>query len=340
MIPMDNEVVPIMSLSENCPTDNQEPTFVIPDDLQKDDEIVVKMMTRKNNPFGLSYEERRIIYHWQKTGNQTEAYRRVMLSKYDQQSISDSALRKRVTRFYNTFRIREAMAASPGERGKKAREDFQKWRESQQAKAIGRFSSVTKKVVDAIENNEADTGTDDNRNDDSFEHNEESSQDNKVVESKPIKQKHVSLFDNLVSSISEQNDESQETKPVKQMSDRDKWLDSLNISENPSALSIYGTGQFLAYMAVREMMERQREIKERHISVLDKNGSVFTPTIISALKTAAAMVLPFAPAPTAEDRREMSKAAVLLGLMPDNIEESPDAYTAPPPVTLDVTQDD
>ena len=64
-----------------------------------------------------------------------------------------------------------------------------------------------------------------------------------------------------------------------------------------------------------------------------------TPTIISALKTAAAMILPFAPAPSAEDRRQMSKAAVLLGLLPDNIQENPDDYTAPIPATIDVSED-
>jgi hypothetical protein len=48
------------------------------------------------------------------------------------------------------------------------------------------------------------------------------------------------------------------------------------------------------------------------------------------------MVLPFAPAPTVEDRKEMTKAAVLLGLMPESISESPDDYTAPMPTTIEV----
>ena len=103
------------------------------------------------------------------------------------------------------------------------------------------------------------------------------------------------------------------------MSDRDLLLESLNINKDPSAMTIYGTGQFLAYVAVKEIMQRQREIKDRHIDVLSKDGSALTPNIINAIKTAAAMILPFAPAPSAEDRREMSKAAVLLGLMPDKI---------------------
>ena len=104
-------------------------------------------------------------------------------------------------------------------------------------------------------------------------------------------------------------------------------------------MTIYGTGQFIAYMAVKEIMDRQAEIKKRGLTALDKNGSVFTPTILNALKTAAAMVLPFAPAPTAEDRKEMSKAAVLLGLFPDDIKEDPDFSTAAPPV-VDTTSEE
>lgn len=118
--------------------------------------------------------------------------------------------------------------------------------------------------------------------------------------------------------------------------DRELWMKSLNISKEPSALTVYGTGQFIIYMAVKEMMDRKDAIRRGNISVLDKNGSVFTPTLINAIKTAAAMIIPFAPAPNAADRKEMSKAAVLLGLLPDRIEEDPDAYTAPPPAAIDV----
>lgn len=232
----------------------------------------------EENPFGLSPEEKRVLKYWQNGDTMTDAYKKVMLSKFDLQAISDSALRKRVVRFFNTYRMREAMASTPGERGDKAREDFENWKTGQKQDAIRSFAKPSP-----------------------------------IVEYERVK--------------------SEEEGAVK--SERDKWLESLNVNSNPSAMTIYGTGQFLAYMAVKEIMARQNAIKDGRISVLDKNGSVFTPTIISALKTAAAMVLPFAPAPSAEDRKEMSKAAVLLGLMPDSITESPDDYTAEPPVTID-----
>lgn len=244
-----------------------------------------------DNPFGLSPEEKRVLHYWQNGDNMTEAYKKVMLSMYDAQAISKPALMKRVQRFFSTYRMREAMAATPGERGEKAKEEFEKWRTTQNADTVKRFTgrelgvkalkvAAENKYFEKITGEKATVGTD--------------------------------------------------------KSDREKWLESLNINENPSAMTIYGTGQFLCYMAVKEIMARQNAIKEKGISVLDAKGSVFTPTIISALKTAAAMVLPFAPAPTAEDRKEMSKASILLGLLPETIKEDPDDYTAEPPVTINI----
>lgn len=218
----------------------------------------------------------------------TEAFKKVMLSPFDRQALSDAALKKRVVRFFSTYRMREAMAATPGERGDKAREDFEAWKLKQKVDAVKKFGSSPR-----------------------YHSPEE------------------------IAEVERKAREAQENKP-----DKDKWLESLNVNENPSALTIYGTGQFLAYMAVKEIMARQQEIKQKGISVLDKNGSALTPTIISALKTAAAMVLPFAPAPSAEDRKQMSKAAILLGLLPENIRESPDDYTAPAPNVIEIADEE
>lgn len=245
-----------------------------------------------DNPFGLSPEEQRVLHYWQRGESMTDAYKKVMLSMYDAQAISLSALKKRVFRFFNTYRMREAMAATPGELGEKAKADFEKWKTTQTEDTVKRFVGKPKGL----------------------------STEERVA----IENAHYEAVTGKKATVGTDK------------TDRDKWLESLNVNENPSSMTIYGTGQFMIYMAVKEMMARQSEIKAKGISVLDKNGSVFTPTIISALRTAAAMVLPFAPAPSAEDRREMSKAAVLLGLMPESITESPDDYTAPIPSAIDV----
>lgn len=343
--------------SQDVPIEEQEPKFEIPLNLKRDDELVVKMMTEKNNPFGLSPQERRVIYYWQKGKTQTEAYKKVMLSKEDRKTISTSALRKRVMRFYDTFRIREAMAASPGLRGLKAREDYIKWRQKQRDNATSQFKSVAKKIgidVDqALSQTSQEDAQDSNYNDSTsnYSHGESKSvilDEQRNVSSEQTSAVDQSVVEHIVRTISSESSSEQRQQAYSitnnssfdsLRSDRDMWIESLNINKDPSAMTIYGTGQFLAYVAVKEIMDRQKAIKERHLDVLGKNGSALTPNIISAIKTAAAMILPFAPAPSAEDRREMSKAAVLLGLMPDKIEESPDAYTAPPPVTIDVTQE-
>lgn len=250
------------------------------------------MAENTENPFGLSPEELRVLHYWQRGDTMIDAYKKVMLSMYDAQAISAPALRKRVFRFFNTYRMREAMAATPGEAGEKAKADFEKWKESQTEETVKRFIGKPKGLS--------------------------------TEERVQIENAHYEATTGKKATVGTDK------------ADRDKWIESLNVNENPSALSIYGTGQFMVYMAVKEMMARQAEIKAKGISALDKNGSVFTPTIISALKTAAAMILPFAPAPSAEDRKEMSKAAVLLGLMPESITESPDDYTAPLPATIEV----
>ena len=86
-------------------------------------------------------------------------------------------------------------------------------------------------------------------------------------------------------------------------------------------------------------VKRKKEIDERGMSALERNASPYTAIDISALKTAAAMILPFAPPPTTAERRAMSLAGVMIGLAQDDITESPDDYTAPPPSTIDVKVD-
>lgn len=126
----------------------------------------------------------------------------------------------------------------------------------------------------------------------------------------------------------------EDVKEVKSKSAKTLWIESLNINETPVSLTIYGTGQYLCRVAVEEIMARKKEIKEKGLSALEK--SALTPTIISAIKTAAALILPYAPAPTDDERKQMSKAAILLGLFPDDIAENPDDFTAPPPATVDI----
>lgn len=275
----------------------------------------------KDNPFGLSPEELRVLKYWADGESMADAYRRVMMSMYDQKAVTEAALKMRVKRFFDTYRMRQAMAACPGERGERARKDFDKWKKTHEEQTIKRFvdtetyrnTTLVSMAADLRRNAKAE------------------------LETQKAKLEQV-VHDELEKQSVELKQEYDERYKEKYEQDKKAWWQSLNVNVDPCSLTIYGTGQFLASVAVKEILARQEAIREQNVDVLSKDGrgSALSPTIISALKTAAAMILPFAPAPSAEDRKQMSKAAVLLGLMPDDIQENPDDYTAPIPATIDV----
>lgn len=251
-----------------------------------------------------------------------DAYKKVMMSEREAKLIKQSALNMRVNRFFGTYRMREAMAATEGKRGETARKLFEKWRQKHSEENIKRFAGEDglrrMKYFVPCTDEEADNEAERER---IREELEQKAKAELEQQKEALEQEYEARYQDRVAR------------------DKEKWIQSLNINATPDSMTVYGTGQFLAYVAVKEIMARQNELKRQGISVLDKNGSALTPTIISALKTAASMILPFAPAPNTEERQQMTKAAVLLGLMPDSIEEDPDDYTAPAPVAIDVGED-
>lgn len=278
--------------------------------------------TDKSNPFGLSPEELRVLHKWQRGLSMQEAYSEVMLSMYEKKSIKQGALARRVNRFFDTYRMREAMAATPGNRGEVAKRKFEQWKINHRDEEIKRFAGnegLKRMKVLIPYNGEKTEG-----------------EDERYELRKEMEEKAKEELSRQRQLLEEEYEEKYKDRVAR---DKEKWLESLNINATPDAMTVYGTGQFLAYVAVKEIFARQNALRAQGISVLDKNGSALTPLIVNALKTAAAMILPFAPAPSAEDRKQMSKAAVLLGLMPEDISEDPDEYTAPAPVPIDVGED-
>lgn len=252
-----------------------------------------------------------------------DAYAEVMLSMYDRKSIKQGALRQRVNRFFDTYRMREAMAATPGERGEMAKRKFEQWKIAHRDEEIKRFAGNEglKRMKVLVPYDEKDVKGEGEKYE-YVKELEEKAKDELFRQKKLLEEEYEEKYKDRVAR------------------DKEKWLESLNINATPDAMTVYGTGQFLAYVAVKEIFARQNALRAQGISVLDKNGSALTPLIVNALKTAAAMILPYAPAPSAEDRKQMSKAAVLLGLMPEDITEDPDTYTAPSPVPIDVGDND
>ena len=246
---------------------------------------------KKNNPFGLSEDELRVLKCWRKGMTKANAYRYVMVSEQDERIVNKEAMKKRIKRFYDTYRIRQAMAATPGKRGQEAKKEFEEWKSKHNGEVISEFLGQQGVKVQRLISEKMNSPV-------------TRTETNPVVSNNPPEPSlsQTEQFDNEL--------EIGDKRLSKIERDKIDWLNSLNV-------------------------------KKDGISVLAANGrgSALTPTIISALKTAAAMILPFAPAPSAEDRRQMSKAAVLLGLLPDNIQENPDDYTAPIPATIDVSED-
>lgn len=241
----------------------------------------------------LSPDELRVITLWRNGETMTDAYKHVMISPQEAKIISKSALQKRVVRFFATHRMREAMAASDGERGERARADYERWKTSQKIEAIKTFSKTQ---------------------------HERKQNAPECADSSSCNTNHS------------QND-------IAQIDARKAWIDSLQVTDNPTAMSIFGTGLFLAQSAIQQILKRKKEIEDNGISCLDKDGSPYTALDLNALRTAASMILPFAPPPTTAERRAMSLASVMIGLTQDAIAEDPDAYTAPPPV-IDTKRDE
>lgn len=274
--------------------------------------------SENSNPFGLSPEEQKVLRRWQHGMSMQDAYAEVMLSMYDRKSIKQGALRQRVNRFFDTYRMREAMAATPGERGEMAKRKFEQWKIAHRDEEIKRFAGNEglKRMKVLVPYDEKDVKGEGEKYE-YVKELEEKAKDELFRQKKLLEEEYEEKYKDRVAR------------------DKEKWLESLNINATPDAMTVYGTGQFLAYVAVKEIFARQNALRAQGVSVLDKNGSALTPLIVNALKTAAAMILPYAPAPSAEDRKQMSKAAVLLGLMPEDITEDPDTYTAPIPTTID-----
>ncbi len=117
---------------------------------------------------------------------------------------------------------------------------------------------------------------------------------------------------------------------------RDKWRESLQISDTPSIMSVTGTALFIMNTAVMEIIERKNAMKRGEVSAL-KNTALPT-NLVAAFKAAADVILPFAPPPTTAERREMSKAGQILCSLVKNIQEKPEDYAASSKV-IDVTND-
>ena len=289
-------------------------------------------MANKTNK--LTQDEIDAVALWAGGKTMTEAYCEVMRrNNIDVTKLPRQTLNKRVQRFFGSEKMKAAMLVTG--HGREERKKRQK--------AVETYKRVVKNVKPKIKQ-AAD---------------KEEEKENKTMEKKVASEGNtISTFvdqvvipnvttnkaNNInpaarIEAVTSTNDIKDINIANKQA--REKWLESLTITDEPAAISVFGTGQFIMYHAVNEMMKRDKAIKEHRYgtNIFDKNGSVFTPLILNAFKTAASMIIPFVPTQDAVQDKGTAMAVTLLGLMQDDIKEDPDAYTAPipPTVTIDVT---
>lgn len=287
----------------------------------------------------LTQDELDAVALWANGKTMTEAYCEVMRrNNIDVTKLPKQTLNKRVQRFFGSEKMKNAMLVIGHGR------DERKKRQ----KAIETYGRVVKNVKPKIKQA---TDSENKKEKESKAKEAEVARDSNTISSFVDKV----VIPNVSSDKANSIDPASRIEAVTKTNDiqdiniagkqaREKWLESLMITEDPSAISVFGTGQFIMYHAVSEMMKRDKAIKEHRYGtgIFDKNGSVFTPLILNAMKTAASMIIPFVPTQEAIKDNGTAMAVTLLGLMQDKIDEDPDDYTAPipPTVTIDVTPKD
>lgn len=269
----------------------------------------------------LTQDELDALDLWVKGKSMTDAYCTVMRRNHkDISSLSKQTLDKRVQRFFGSKQMQLAMtvrelerecAKKPNSKISKRIVGSQKEKPltAEQKETVKKYTSVVKQLSPSIQK--------------MSEEDEKEEVDPNLYEAK---KQNVKL-DPLSMSLE-----------VPPKTPREKWLESLTITNEPSAISVWGTGQFILYHAVNEMNKRDRAIKDRKkgTGIFEENGSVFTPMILNAFKVAASMIIPFVQTQLGDQQKEITMASALLQLSMDNIKVDPDAYTAPIPPTVEV----
>lgn len=263
----------------------------------------------------LTADELRVVNLWRKGLSMTQAYCKIMLPKTEK--VSQSALKKRVIRFFQSKRIRAAMESTAGWKGNSAKKKFDRDDEREREKAFKSFKKEAesnplftdeekeKAKANSISQDEIDTLT----------------QGNGYLQRIMQTQEPDSL-----------NEQYQELKSA-----RDRWRESLQITDTPSIMSVTGSALFIMNTAISEIIERKAAIKREGVSIL--KTTALPSNLVSAFKASADVILPFAPPPTAAERKEMSKAGQILCSLISNINEKPEDYAVSSQGIIDVVNE-
>lgn len=274
----------------------------------------------------LSPNEIDIIKEWFKGKSRVEAWADVMRPDVSATYLNESSLRSQAARFWRTIRVKKIMLLI---------DEWSKDYRVNIALTAIRMNSKTKpdvvysdpndyvpepedKTFDEIVVPDEDVDDIDERHD---SQGESDVQTNDTVENK----KPTVITDKKPSSSQSL------TKKRSYSEQRQAWLESFQDIENPSATTPYGIGLWLGSRVLAQVNKREQWIERHNISPMDKDGCPYTSTDISAVKTVLAALLPFAPAPTQQELKQLTTAGLIISLTAEEMGINPDEYVAPTP---------
>lgn len=283
----------------------------------------------------LSPNEIDIIKEWFKGKSRVEAWADVMRPDVSATYLNEKSLRSQATRFWRTLRVKKIMLLI---------DEWSKDYRVNVALTAIRMNSKTKpdvvysdpsdyvpkpedKTFDEIVVPDEDVDDLDEQHD---SQNESDVQANSTAENK----KPTVTTDKKPSS-------SQSLAKKRSYSEqRQAWLESFQDIENPSATTPYGIGLWLGSRVLAQVNKREQWIERHNISPMDKDGCPYTSTDISAVKTVLAALLPFAPAPTQQELKQLTTAGLIISLTAEEMGINPDEYVAPTPPGVKSHADD
>lgn len=274
----------------------------------------------------LSPNEIDIIKEWFKGKSRVEAWVNIMRPDVSATYLNERSLRSQATRFWGTVRVKKIMLL------------IDEWGKDPRVKvaltAIRMNSKIKPDVVysdpsDYVPEPEDKTFDEivvPDEDVDDLDEQHDSQDESDVQTNNTAENKKPTAATDKKPSPSQSL-----TKKRSYSEQRQAWLESFQDIENPSATTPYGIGLWLGSRVLAQVNKREQWIERHNISPMDKDGCPYTSTDISAVKTVLAALLPFAPAPTQQELKQLTTAGLIISLTAEEMGINPDEYVAPTP---------
>ena len=283
----------------------------------------------------LSPNEIDIIKEWFKGKSRVEAWVNIMRPDIGATYLNERSLRSQASRFWGTVRVKKIMLL------------IDEWGKDPRVKvaltAIRMNSKIKPDVVYSNPRNYVPKPEDKTFDEivvpdediDDLDEQRDSQGESDVQVKTTVENKKPTVTTDKKSSTS-----SAVAKKRSYSEQRQAWLESFQDIENPSAITPYGIGLWLGSRVLAQVNKREQWIERHNISPMDKDGCPYTSTDISAVKTVLAALLPFAPAPTQQELKQLTTAGLIISLTAEEMGINPDEYVAPTPPGVKSHADD